>query len=105
MLSKTGLSVFSADLKSESVTLILYFGAPTYKIFMFLSAVSKPSKLFLMFSTPFELLSVNSKMPLISTDGSLILTLTSSIELKVFFGSFNSSKTLIPFVAMSTIPS
>ena len=31
--SKIGLRVFSADLKSDAVTLILYLGAPTYKTF------------------------------------------------------------------------
>ena len=66
---------------------------------------SKPCKLFLMFSTPLELLSVNSKMPLISTDGNLILILTSSITLKIFFGNFKSLKTLIPFLAISITPS
>jgi len=106
MSSKIGLRVFSADLKSEAVTLILYFGAPTYKIFtLFWFSFSKPCKLFLMFSTPFELLSVNSKMPQITTEGNLFLTLTSSITSKIYFANFKSLKTLIPFLAISTVPS
>ena len=57
-----------------------------------------------MFSTPFELLSVNSKIPLISTEGSLILVLASLIKSKVFLDNFKSLKTLIPCLAMSTTP-
>ena len=54
-----------------------------------------------MISTPFELLLEISNMPLISTDGSLIFAETSSIEEIIFFENFKSSRTVVPFCAMS----
>jgi len=98
--SKIGFNVLSADLKSGAFTRILYFGAPMYNISTppFCSA---SCNCFFIFSIPLKLISDISNIPLISTDGSLILDETSSIISNVSCGKPNVSKTLIPFVPIS----
>ncbi len=56
---------------------------------------------FLIISTPSDLLLVISIIPLISTEGSLILEHISSITVAVFLGSFNSFIDSNPFLAIS----